>query len=132
VVVNQRLAGEGVSRQAYGLRAKIFEVETLVRDRSHTVIEAHPELCFATMAHGPLATRKKTWAGAAQRRQLLDAAGIRLKTELGLAGDMAAVDDILDAAAAAWTARRYANGQARSLPESPELFSDGIDCAIWA
>jgi len=45
---------------------------------------------------------------------------------------MAAVDDVLDAAAAAWTARRYANGQAQSMPGTPEVFSDGIECAIWA
>ena len=62
VVVNQRLVGKGVSRQAYGLRTKIFEVDAWIQDRSHIVIEAHPEVCFATMARGPLATRKKTWA----------------------------------------------------------------------
>jgi predicted RNase H-like nuclease len=132
VGVNQRLAGKGVSRQAYGLRTKILEVDGWVRDCGHTVIEAHPEVCFATMAGGPLATRKKTWAGAQQRRKLLDGAGIRLKNELGLAGEMAAVDDILDAAATAWTARRFVRGEARSIPEDPEVFSDGIECAIWA
>ena len=84
------------------------------------------------MARSPLLTRKKTWAGAEQRRRLLDGAGIRLGRELGLAGEMAGVDDILDAAAAAWTAQRYAKGQARSMPETPEIFSDGIRCAIWA
>jgi predicted RNase H-like nuclease len=132
VVVNRRLAGRGVSRQAYGLRTKIFEVDAWIQERSHPVIEAHPEVCFAAMARSPLLTRKKTWAGAEQRRRLLDGAGIRLGRELGLAGEMAGVDDILDAAAAAWTAQRYAKGQARSMPETPEIFSDGIRCAIWA
>ena len=132
ILINRRLAGEGVSRQAYGLRTKIFEIDTWIKDRSHTVIEAHPELCFATMAGSPLRTRKKTWAGARQRRQLLDATGIRLPDELGLAGEMAAVDDVLDAAAAAWTARRFAIGQAKAMPADPEMFSDGIQCAIWA
>jgi predicted RNase H-like nuclease len=132
VGVNQRLAGKGISRQAYGLRTKILEVEAWIRDCGHPVIEAHPEVCFATMAGGPLATRKKTWAGAEQRRKLLDRAGIRLMGELGVAGEMAAVDDILDAAATTWTARRFVSGQARSLPELPEVFSDGIECAIWA
>ncbi len=132
ILVNRKPAGEGVSRQAYGLRTKIFEVEAWIKDRSHTVIKAPLELCFATMAGGPLPTRKKSWAGAQQRRQLLDAAGIRLSNELGLAGEMAAVDDVLDAAATAWTARRYASGQARAMPKNPEVVSDGIECAIWA
>ena len=84
------------------------------------------------MAGGPLPTSKKSWAGPQQRRQLLDAAGIRLSNELGLAGEVAAVDDVLDAAATAWTARRYASGQARAMPKKPEVFSDGIEFAIWA
>ena len=96
------------------------------------MIEVHPEVCFATMAQAPLLSRKKTVAGAEQRRLLLDAAGVRLTNELALAGVVAAVDDILDAAAAAWTARRYAGGQAKSMPVTPETFSDGIVCAIWA
>jgi predicted RNase H-like nuclease len=130
--VNRTLAGQGTSRQAYGLRTKIFEIDTWIRDHTHTAIEVHPELCFAAMAGGPVPTRKKTWAGAEQRRQLLGAAGIRVPDELGLAGEMAAVDDVLDAAAAAWTARRYASGQARSIPTKPQVFSDGLRCAIWA
>jgi predicted RNase H-like nuclease len=132
VLTNRRLAGEGVSRQAYGLRTKILEVDAWIKDRTPEVIEAHPELCFATMAGRPLTTRKKTWAGAQQRRQLLEQAGIRLPDELGLAGQMAAVDDVLDAAATAWTARRFASGRARAMPATPEVFSDGIACAIWA
>lgn len=132
VVVNQDLAAKGISQQAFGLRTKILEIDGWIKESKQTVIEVHPEVCFATMAQGPLLTRKKTWAGAEQRRQLLAAAGIRLNNQLGLAGEVGAVDDVLDAAAAAWTARRYADGQARSMPETPEVFSDGIDCAIWA
>jgi predicted RNase H-like nuclease len=42
-----------------------------------------------------------------------------------------AVDDVLDAAAVAWTARRYVDGAARSLPDPPEAFADGWPAAIW-
>ena len=132
VVVNQRLAGQGVSRQAYGLRSKIFEVEAWIRQCGHTVLEAHPEVCFATMAGHPLPTRKKTWAGAEQRRKLIDENGIHLNSDLGRAGEMAAVDDVLDAAATAWTAGRRLTGKARCLPAKPEVFRDGIESAIWA
>ena len=94
-------------------------------------MEAHPELSFAALAGAPLASRKSTWAGAAERRSLLERAGIVLPGDLGRAGAQAAVDDVLDAAAVAWTARRVAAGSARSLPDPPERFSDGIPCAIW-
>jgi predicted RNase H-like nuclease len=131
---NRRLAGEGLSRQAFALRAKILDVDRWLRAGSAgpaRVVEAHPELSFATMAGAPLRSRKITWAGAVQRRTLLAGAGIVLDGDLGLAGAQAGVDDVLDAAAAAWTARRVSQGSARCLPPSPEIFSDGIASAIW-
>jgi len=66
------------------------------------------------------------------RAALLAAAGITLTADLGPAGRVAGVDDVLDAAAAAWTARRVAAGHAVSLPSPPETYSDGLPCAIWA
>jgi len=131
---NRRLAGEGLSRQAFALRARILDVDQWLQVASPVparVVEAHPELSFATMAGAPLRSRKSTWTGAVQRRDLLAQAGIVLDGDLGLAGDQAGVDDVLDAAAAAWTARRVSDGSARCLPPSPEVFSDGIPAAIW-
>jgi predicted RNase H-like nuclease len=49
-----------------------------------------------------------------------------------VAGERAGVDDVLDAAAAFWTARRYAEGSAACHPETPEQFDDGPAAAIWA
>jgi predicted RNase H-like nuclease len=152
---NRRLAGEGLSRQAFALRAKILDVDQWLQAGSPAparvveahpelsfaaqegslvparVVEAHPELSFAAMAGAPLRSRKITWAGAVQRRALLAQAGILLDGDLGLAGEQAGVDDVLDAAAAAWTARRVSQGVARCLPSPPEVFSDGIPAAIW-
>jgi predicted RNase H-like nuclease len=130
VRLNRKLAGVGVSIQAYGLRHRILEVEAWVTKTARTVLEVHPEVCFATMAGRPLTTRKSTWAGAVERRDLLARAGIDLHGSLGDTGS-AGVDDVLDAAAVAWTARRHALVEARCLPEVPETFGDGIACAIW-
>jgi predicted RNase H-like nuclease len=129
--VNAQLAGEGISRQAHGLRTKILQVDQWVRQAQQRVVEVHPEASFACLAGAPLTVRKSTWAGVVRRRQLLAQAGIVLDDELGLAGEKAGVDDILDAAVAAWTARRVTRGQARSIPDLPELFSDGLPCSIW-
>jgi predicted RNase H-like nuclease len=132
VVINRRLVGEGISAQAYGLRSKLFEVDGWVHTAGQRVVEVHPELCFARMAGRPMPDGKRTWAGATHRRRLLaDIARIVLPDDLGPAGRRAAVDDVLDAAAAAWTARRVAHGQAKSLPDPPEPLTDGHTAAIW-
>ena len=130
VEVNRAATGKGVSIQAYGLRAKILEVDAWVPAAPARVVEVHPELSFAELAGGvPLAEPKATWAGAVRRRRLLEDAGIALPDDLGPVG-RAGTDDVLDAAAAAWSAARVAAGRARSLPDPPELLH-GIAAAIW-
>jgi predicted RNase H-like nuclease len=125
-------SGAGISRQAYGLRTKILEVDAWLTHAPTPVFEVHPEVCFATMASAPVATTKKSWAGLERRRQLLRLAGIELASDLGEAGRRANADDVLDAAAAAWTAQRLVAGTARPLPDPPELSPDGRAVAIWA
>ena len=131
VAINRELAGEGFSVQAFSLKVKVFEVERFARRGSHVVIEVHPEVSFAHMAGHPLTSRKSTWAGAELRRELLREHGIALSGDMGLAGWNAGVDDVLDAGTAAWSARRFAAGEAISLPDPPERFSDGWPAAIW-
>src|SRR5258707_850144 len=80
----------------------------------------------------PLQPRKSPWTATAQRRPLLAVAGIRLADALGTAGATAGVADVLDAAAAAWTALGVAQGRTRPTPDPPETFSDGLPAAIWS
>lgn len=130
---SKRVTGKGLSQQAYALGAKILEVDSWAhRSASRRVIEVHPEVSFATMANRPLSHPKSTWAGSEERRALLRAAGIVVPAELGVAGEMAGADDVLDAAAALWTALRYASGASVSYPTTPESYGDGHDAAIWA
>jgi predicted RNase H-like nuclease len=132
VAVNRSLTGQGISRQAYGLRTKLFETESWACQATQQVVEVHPEVSFAILAGAPLTVRKSTWAGAERRRMLLEEAGIPLVGELGLSGFAVGVDDVLDAGVAAWSARRVAVGDATSFPDPPQAFSDGWPCAIWA
>jgi predicted RNase H-like nuclease len=129
---NRALTGHGISRQAFGLREKILEVDEWVKSAPVRVVEAHPELCFARLAGAPLAVRKSTWEGARLRYEFLRGVGIKIPSDLGTAGAHAAVDDALDAGAAAWAARQVARGAATAFPDPPETFSDGWPCAIWA
>jgi predicted RNase H-like nuclease len=129
--LSRHLAGEGISRQAFALQAKVLQVDQWVRQTSYSVVEVHPEASFAQLAGVPLQSRKSSWAGMTFRRQLLGGAGICLPDDLGAAGEKAAPDDVLDAAAAAWTALRVLRNHARPSPNPPELFSDGLPSAIW-
>jgi predicted RNase H-like nuclease/NTP pyrophosphatase (non-canonical NTP hydrolase) len=128
--VNRGLAGQGVGAQAFALRDKILDVDAWLRTRPTVrVLEVHPEVCFATMTGAPIVPGKKTDEGRDLRLAALAAAGIPRPSVLE--GSGYAADDVIDACAVAWTAARYASGQATSLPDPPEVFSDGIEAAIW-
>lgn len=133
---SRELMGNGISRQAYALRPRIQQVEAWVREVGVPVLEVHPEVCFAAMAGGPLGSSKHSPEGLALRRALLTDAGIDVPDRCREPADVeprvaAAADDVLDAAAVAWTARRYAEGAAVSMPDPPEVFTDGLAAAIW-
>ncbi len=114
-----------LSAQSFALGKKILEVEACLEER---VFEVHPEVSFAALAGRHLRHPKRAWNGQTERRHLLTAAGIVLPDEL--TAGRAAADDVLDAAVAAWTANRKANGQAATLPAEPPL-RDGRAVAIW-
>ena len=123
--ISRELVGEGISRQSYALRDAILDVRSWMRTSGASPVEVHPEVTFAQMNGGALTRRKKSWSGQAERRVLLEREGIIVPDDIGVAGD-AGPDDVLDAAACAWTALRAATGRARSLPDPPE---NGM--AIW-
>jgi predicted RNase H-like nuclease len=136
--INVALGGPGVTAQAWALRPKILEVDVWAREHigsgdELTVVEVHPELSFAAMAGAPVAGSKRSWTGAAVRRRLLRDAGLELDgLDLGEVGLLADADDVVDAAGVAWTAMRVARGEARSLPDPPDRFRDGLSAAIWS
>ncbi len=113
----RRRTGLGVSRQAYGLRHRILEVADLAVGDGR-IIEVHPEVSFAALNGGPLPDSKHSWRGIAHRRALLTRAGIVVPDGVP-GGNRAAPDDVVDAAAAAWSALRVAEGRSRTLPRVP-------------
>jgi predicted RNase H-like nuclease len=179
------LTGKGLSRQAYNLRAKILEVDEVVRDEElrarsdsrapstkkrvrhqkrisqlpesreslrrfariiepekemqHSnddlpggrIVEVHPEASFRELAGQPLEHAKKSAEGIRDRLTLLERQGIHVPTDLTAIGGVE-VDDVFDAAVVAWSANRYANRNARTLPP-PELWERDGDriVAIW-
>ena len=100
--------GKGLAHQVFNLLPKIHEVDGLISPSSQArVVEAHPELCFASIAGTPLLHPKRTAAGRAARTALVGVAPASLPG--------AAADDVLDAHAVLWTARRLTTGDEERL-----------------
>lgn len=119
--------GLGVSAQAHALGPRILHVTRLAGEDSR-LREVHPEVCFRAMnARTPLLHRKKSAGGALERIDLLRRHGIELDLRRTAS---APLDDVLDAAAAAWSAHRVATGVAQTLPDPPELVGNR-QIAMW-
>jgi predicted RNase H-like nuclease len=125
----QSQGGPGISRQSFALAPRILEVDVeACADRR--IVEVHPEVSFRAMAGGWIEYPKKSWNGYSIRRRLLEENGILLPDDLS-DGGLVPADDVLDAAAAAWTAGRIARGDALTLPDPPEQDRRGRAVAIW-
>jgi predicted RNase H-like nuclease len=107
----RQLTEHGLSRQTWGLRVKLREANECFATNKYPLHEVHPEVSFAAMNDKPLKHHKISWTGHITRRKLLAGHGIDLPDELNDAGN-AGFDDVLDAAAAAWSAHRIATGHA--------------------
>jgi predicted RNase H-like nuclease len=129
------LTGKGISWQAFNIFAKVKEVDRVITpELQRRVIEVHPEVSFWALNGGrPMPHPKKRPEGFAERRRALAEAfdlTIPDRAEARLLAPGAAPDDLLDAIAVAWTARRWATGMARSLPPSPERDERGLRMEI--
>lgn len=123
---------KGLSKQAWMIAPRMREVDRAVRRRlTVEVREAHPETIFARMnADAALADSKKTAAGEAQRIQLLEAAGLPARRLADARPKGCSRDDVLDALACLWTARRIALGKAQVFGEARSYF--GQRTGIWS
>jgi predicted RNase H-like nuclease len=128
--------GVGISKQTFHLFPKLRAVDAhMTPARQRRIREVHPELAFFAM-HGetPLHHSKHEVAGQAARRDLLRAHGFAAVEDALAAHASADVshDDILDAHATCWTARRLHQGAAQRLPaDEPPRNEKGLRMEIW-
>ena len=128
--------GRGLSRQAFAILPKIREVNVRLQPNpalQQRVREVHPEVCFAFWNWGvPMPHRKASPEGRDERERLIDAEwpGQRLAILDCLQGSFE-YDDLNDAFAALWTARRVAQGTARVLGSQP-IDKYGLRMEMWA
>jgi predicted RNase H-like nuclease len=125
----ERTGGVGLSIQAFGLFPKIVEAEA-ARAADPRLFEAHPELSFRELGGGVMRYPKRSWNGMDERRRALYAAGIVLDEQLDGAAGLVPPDDLLDAAAVAWTAHRLAAGRSIAVPGEPRVPA-GTAGRIW-
>ncbi|MFM9957347.1 MAG: DUF429 domain-containing protein [Phycisphaerales bacterium] len=126
----------GLSKQAHNICPKIAEVDSAMTPAlQERIVEVHPELCFKQMAGATMAAAKREPAGRAARIEALGAAGLAFVTtacESLKSKSAVADDDIIDAHAALWTARRFALGTARQILRTPPIDAKGLRMEMWA
>jgi predicted RNase H-like nuclease len=130
-----------VSKQIFHIFPKMREVDALMTPGLQSrVFEVHPELAFWAMnGQSPLALPKKVkgsphGAGLALRRSLLASAGFPIAAlpEARYRASELGADDLLDACACAWSARRIAEGVSVRLPADPPRDARGLRMEINA
>lgn len=136
--VSALACGKRLSKQAYAILPKIAEVDAALQafiELRERVFEVHPEVCFTVWNDGqPMLHPKASGFGFAERLRLVEtvfgAAAERARCQLPRTD--ASDDDILDALAALWTARRIAENCAVRLPASDHRDATGLPMAMWA
>lgn len=137
---HRAIDGRGFGAQSFAILPKIREWDELLQCDSQarlTVREIHPEVSFAALNGGlgrGLDFRKKAPEGIALRKELLSPifGSAQLEGLLAMVDRrMAAIDDVLDAVVALWSAERIITGRAHSLPATPATDSAGLVSAIW-
>ena len=136
----QRTA-RGLSAQSFALMPKVREVRDALEPKVFApesrprAAEVHPETSFTVLAGRPMSASKKQRAGIDERLEALSdefpdtGEAIADASWPGLPRPV--LDDLLDAVAAAWTARRLAVGAALCLGEG-ETDETGYPMNIWA
>jgi len=134
--IRRSLDGKGCSRQAYMIFDKIKDVDAvIVPGLQSKLVEGHPEVSFAAMQGGvAMPHRKACVAGRTERLQALTPSFGDVSPFLATGRSLGVeADDVLDAFALLWTARRLRDGVATvRLPDPAESVGAGLRAQIVA
>ena len=136
--IRERVEHRKMSKQAWGILPKIREVDIFLRTTPtcrNWIREVHPEVSFwAWNSRKAMLHKKRSPLGREERAHLVlpyfgqayaDARAI-------LPRGRYAIDDLLDAFAALWTAERIKAGTAISIPPNPPVDGFGLRMEIIA
>jgi predicted RNase H-like nuclease len=122
--VSKRLFGKSMSLQSWYLFPKIKDVQTIIHDAHINLYEIHPELSFRAMNHEEVILEsKKSKEGFEIRNALLKRhfESFDFESIRNLYPRKDVMDnDILDAMAVLWSAKRIQANEASFLPKIPE------------
>lgn len=128
----------GLSKQTFYLMPKMRALaERMTPERQERVREVHPELAFYAMnGDAPVTASKHSDEGQAARANLLSRNGVPGVPAAvdALAGGDVGADDVIDAHAVCWTARRIHEGTAERCPPRTEPAprnARGLRMEIW-
>lgn len=129
---NRDKTGRGLSQQAFGIIPKIKQMDDAITpDCQQWAFEVHPEVCFwALNERRPMKYNKKSTDGYAERIALLRPVFPQIERHLFNRPLGVATDDLLDAAAAAWTALRLHQEEAECVC-TPERDEKGLEVTIY-
>ena len=119
--VSRSVCGKALSKQLFNIVEKIREVDELLSGSptlERRLFEASPELSFALMSGGdPMRHNKRSAAGRAERVAALQTVfgDSDIASQVGAPPKGSSSDDVFDALALAWTARRHAAGASLRL-----------------
>ena len=123
-LVSKRLFGKSMSLQSWYLFPKIKDVQTMIHHEDMQIYEIHPELSFRAMNNEQVILEsKKSHEGFATRNSLL---ALHFKhfifeeIRCQYAKKDVMDDDILDALAVLWSAKRIQSNKASFIPQAPE------------
>jgi len=127
----------GLSKQSFAMLQKLRAVDGVATPEAQEwFFETHPELGFSELwrqwgRRGALVS-KSTREGLDLRVEMLGRVGIAVEPLLAKRLQFGATEkDVVDAAVAAWTASRKANGSANRIPEVPPVDARGLRMEMW-
>ena len=140
-IAASRIIGRGVTVQEWQIYSKIIDLDRSITPlHQRWCFEIHPEISFCAWNGGNAMQHKKSSSeGRRLRERLIDAVWPERRLQVleqlqkndDISGNYYDQDDINDALAALWTARRILNNQAERLPQHPDVDSRGLRMEIW-
>lgn len=132
--INKRKTDRKLTLQTWAIIPKILEVDNLIRENKEASLimkEIHPEICFWALAGHPMVHSKKKPEGQNERIKVLEsvypgADDIITYAKSTYRRKELAIDDILDAFAAAVTAMLGYKNAFERLPQKLEKDSQGL------
>lgn len=131
--INRQETNKGLSQQAWGIAKKIKQVDdAILPECQEWAFEVHPEVSFWAMNnHHPMSYKKKSREGQQERISLLERTFPLIRQgNLDALPLRVGLDDVLDAAAAAWTGLRRLRGDAE-MACPPEIDDKMLSVTIF-